>query len=170
MNSLQLLPTEENLIKTYRDNAIERNNDVNSFVNILYDVDGQMSICVDGQWGSGKTFFVKQAKLVLDAMNSVNTAMTEDKKTEIQGIFAKSQEGDTEKSYGSQFAVYYDAWENDNDTDPLLSIVYEIVKSADCMDPVTEDVNFVKLAMDIVEMVKGVDISKLFVQFTKTRS
>lgn len=25
-------------------------------------------------------------------------------------------------------AVYYDAWENDNDTDPVLSLVYEIIK------------------------------------------
>ena len=25
-------------------------------------------------------------------------------------------------------AVYYDAWENDNGTDPVLSLVYEIIK------------------------------------------
>ena len=167
MNSLQLLPTEENLYNTYIDNAIGRNKDINSFVDILYDVNGQMSICVDGQWGSGKTFFVKQTKLILDAMNSVNKVMAEEKKSKIQHIFAKDKKSDEQKEYGSQFAVYYDAWENDNDTDPLLSIIYEIVKSADCMEPVTEDVSFIKIAMSIVEMVKGVDISKLFEQFTK---
>lgn len=161
MKSLQVMPTEENLINTYKLDVINRNKDVNSFVNILNDVDGQMSICIDGQWGSGKTFFVKQTKLVLDAMNDVCTNLSDETKKIIKNTFAIGQNNDEDKTYKSQFTVYYDAWENDNDCDPLLSIIYEVTKAASCNGPVTDNVNLVDIAVSIVDMV-GINIEKLF--------
>ncbi len=34
----------------------------------------------------------------------------------------------TEENENYSIAVYYDAWENDNDTEPMLSLIYEITK------------------------------------------
>ena len=42
-------------------------------------------------------------------------------------------------------AVYYDAWENDNDTDPIVSLVYEIAKQLGMtytFDPDTDFLNW----------------------------
>lgn len=133
----------------------------------MNDVDGQMSICIDGQWGSGKTFFVKQTKMVLDSLNDVSKNIAEDSKKEIQNIFTSDQKEDAEKKYKPQFTVYYDAWENDNDCDPLLSIIYEIVRAADCLGPVTYNTSFVDMALEIVEMV-GVNIKNLIKQIKPT--
>ena len=33
-----------------------------------------------------------------------------------------------EENENYSIAVYYDAWENDNDTEPVLSLIYEITK------------------------------------------
>ena len=32
-------------------------------------------------------------------------------------------------------AVYYDAWKNDNDTEPIISLIYEIAKEVDLTYP-----------------------------------
>ena len=42
-------------------------------------------------------------------------------------------------------AIYYDAWENDNDTDPIVSLVYEIAKQLGMtytFDPDTDFLNW----------------------------
>ena len=60
MKSFELLPTEENLIKTMEMNLLKRNRDLIQFYNLLLLQEGPCAIALDGRWGSGKTFFVKQ--------------------------------------------------------------------------------------------------------------
>lgn len=69
MKSYELQPTYENILNTYLQNTINRNTDIHRFISILNTVEGNTSIALDGRWGSGKTFFVKQVKLILDALN-----------------------------------------------------------------------------------------------------
>lgn len=66
MRSIDLKPTDENIINTILTNSMGRNNGVYNFVRMLNSQYGSISIAVDGKWGSGKTFFIKQCKLVLD--------------------------------------------------------------------------------------------------------
>ena len=70
MKTYEILPTDENLVQTLIDDTIGRTSDVFRFVNILNSIDCCYSIALDGRWGSGKTFFVKQAKLVIEANNA----------------------------------------------------------------------------------------------------
>ena len=69
MKRLELLPTEDNITKCFLDDSINRNKDILSFVTMLSNIEGSYSIAIDNAWGSGKTFFVKQTKLVLDSIN-----------------------------------------------------------------------------------------------------
>ena len=69
MRNLELKPTRENLIRTLVDNTIKRNEDLKQFILLLNSFDTEMSIALDGDWGSGKTFFVKQAQMILEAYN-----------------------------------------------------------------------------------------------------
>lgn len=68
MRSIDLKPTDENIINTILTNSMGRNNGVYNFVRMLNSQYGSISIAVDGKWGSGKTFFIKQCKLVLDCL------------------------------------------------------------------------------------------------------
>ena len=64
-----MLPTEENLIETMYKDTINRNKDIVYFYNILQAQESASTIAIDGRWGSGKTFFVCQTKLVINALN-----------------------------------------------------------------------------------------------------
>ena len=60
MKQLDLKPTDENIMNTFDKDSIGRNSVVTKFVKTLIYHNNIWSIAVDGKWGSGKTFFVKQ--------------------------------------------------------------------------------------------------------------
>ena len=137
MRAYALQPTDENVKKVFFDNTLDRNKDVVSFCNILDSIEGCFSIALDGKWGSGKTFYVKQAKLILDAYNphlydKDGTEGEHDKELKRikQTAEAHRFNKDEELNLKSQVTVYYDAWQNDNDEDPILSLIYAITQSA----------------------------------------
>lgn len=65
MKSMELLPTDENIIATLKNDALRRNKDLFGFIKTLSMIEGSRAIALDADWGNGKTFFVKQAKLIL---------------------------------------------------------------------------------------------------------
>lgn len=154
MNSLELQPTSECIKRTYCQNTIGRNDDLHRFIDILNAISDNCVIALDGNWGSGKTFFVKQAKMVLDAFNSFVTIYEKDDDEAIKATWNKIHPKDSGELL-PQISVYYDAWENDNDDDPLLSIIFEILKSVKSDYSFKADVNLVKIAAAIAELLSG---------------
>ena len=69
MQNYELKLTDENILQTYLDNSIGRNDDIFRFAYILNNIEDSCSIAIEGDWGSGKSFFVKQLKMFLDANN-----------------------------------------------------------------------------------------------------
>ena len=84
MNFLDLKPTDENIRSTFETDLISRNSDVLRMVSLLENIDGGASISLDAKWGAGKTFFVKQVKMVLDAYNDFTQVLTEQEKSTIK--------------------------------------------------------------------------------------
>lgn len=72
MNSFELIPTEENLIHTLDKDLLKRNKDLVRFYDLILVQEGASSIAIDGRWGSGKTFFVKQSMLLINAKNPMS--------------------------------------------------------------------------------------------------
>lgn len=60
MKALDMKPTSDNLFDALKEDTVGRNEDVFRFASILNKINGRCSIAVDGNWGSGKTFLVKQ--------------------------------------------------------------------------------------------------------------
>lgn len=75
MNSFELIPTEENLIHTLDKDLLKRNKDLVRFYDLILVQEGASSIAIDGRWGSGKTFFVKQSMLLINAKNPMGYFM-----------------------------------------------------------------------------------------------
>ena len=157
MKNYELLPTEENLIQTLSDDVLNRNKDIVYFYDILMAQEGASSIAIDGRWGSGKTFFVRQSMLVINAKNPSST-IDDEKRVRITHRlpFKNSSEDDT----NCDLAVYYDAWENDNDTDPILSLIYEITKQLSIEYDFKEK-DFFKTVAYIAEVISGRNVSGL---------
>ena len=157
MNSLELIPTEENLIQALKKDLLKRNKDLVRFYDLILAQEGASSIAIDGRWGSGKTFFVKQSMLLINAKNPMSD-MDEEKRASIvyKLPFPKQPE---EIPENFDVAVYYDAWENDNDTDPVLSLVYEIVKQLGINYAFDDNCNAFKLAGSVLETLTGKNIN-----------
>ena len=91
MKNYSLEPTEENAWKLLQKNPIRRNEYVFQFVRLLTHMeDGCYSVALNGDWGSGKTFFVKQVKLILDAFNS-QSHVGDDEREKIRTLYNKDR-------------------------------------------------------------------------------
>lgn len=64
MKKMVLEPSNKNLIDSFTSDSIGRSGDVCAFAYLINSIEGPFAIALDGKWGSGKTFFVKQAKLL----------------------------------------------------------------------------------------------------------
>ncbi len=159
MKFLELKPTKENLYKTFINNTIGRSQDVCMLVNMLIEIDEISSIGIDGRWGSGKTFFVEQCKMLIDSLNP-NTDFYKSEYGEKIRSYYVSNNGDalryTEKP---MVAVYFDAWKYDDNTDPVLSLIYEIIKCDYFSVKLEKDRNWKDVVKNIADAVTGLNIS-----------
>ena len=163
MKSTELLPTKENLITTLFKDPIGRSADVFRFVEMLNCLEGCFCISLDSKWGSGKTFFVRQTQMVLDAFNTYcRSNLTDSEADAIKALTTRFL--DTKTDIQPQVTVYYDAWANDNTSDPIVSLVYEITKSIGIDFKLQEDKGFERIAdiaSSIISFVTGRDANSL---------
>lgn len=159
--SAELLPTKENVLFTLEENLLGRNAELLRFLEFLNEINKAMSISLNGYWGSGKTFFVKQAELSLNCLNPFSNSLTDEERSRISSCFVKIKSDWLNESYKPQIAVYYDAWANDNDVDPILSIIYSIIKAIDSNFKITEDSGFLKIAGSILDCISGKEITRV---------
>ena len=123
MKNYSLQPTDENAIELLRTDPIGRNDNVFRFVELLNNIDECCTIAINGEWGTGKTFFVRQVILVLDALNP-QSSISEDVRNIIKSLLPERIE-----DIGDYATVYYDAWTYDNDDDPILSLIHATISS-----------------------------------------
>lgn len=156
MRSLEVKPTEANLIGAINEDLIKRNEDLVRFYRILCAQENSCSIAIDGKWGSGKTFFVKQEQLLVNAMNPRSEINDETKDSIIKKLGLEAEFNDPEHN---AVAVYYDAWEHDNDSDPISSIVYDIINQLNMKYDLSENTGLVDLAFSVIDAFSGRSIS-----------
>ena len=118
MKKIDLDATSVNIFESIQKDSLERNKYLPVFYNMLQNSGDIKIFSIDGEWGSGKTFFVKQLQLLINSYNSMG-GNREDSEAIKKTIHL-------ENSDSSMLAVYYDAWKNDDDIDPIISILNEI--------------------------------------------
>lgn len=158
MKKCDLQPTTDNIRKTFINDSIGRNKDLVNFIKIIDSIEESYSISLDSYWGSGKTFFVKQVKMILDAINEFSyDSVNNDNKIEVKNKWKSLLDGDKINT-NYHIPIYYDAWANDNDNDPILSIIYQVIKTVGNDTSIREGkglCDICKLAGDIFELFKG---------------
>ena len=169
MEFYDLVPTNENVYQTFVDDKIGRNPKVFKFISLINRIESSCSISLDGSWGSGKTIFVKQVKMVLDALNQykAKSDFTDQQEEKVTKVFTTlCDKANSVNSIKPHVCVYYDAWENDSDTDPLISLVHGIVKDFSCGYKFEHAPDLGKvaasLAMGFVSAIKNVDVHQIF--------
>ena len=131
MSNMALEPTYENLIHHYLEDTIGRNDDLFYFVRILSGLNSGSAVALNAAWGSGKTFFVKQTKMLIDIHNPNSDidieCLNEEEITAIKDVYNKHNLGAEKYEMPKMATVYYDAWKFDDTEDPLLSLLYCIM-------------------------------------------
>ena len=158
MKFYDIQPTDDAILSSFEDNLIGRNEDLRYFVELLNSMENGCSIALDARWGEGKTFFIKHAKLVMDAHNAHLSVLETDEKNRVQIAWAKIK-GNKSIELQPHVSVYYDAWRNDNDEDPILSLVYTILQTVSFDAELTKGRKCAEIASNLVDAVTGRNIS-----------
>lgn len=154
MHNYDLKPTKENVFMTLSNDKIHRREYINRFIYFLDNIDSSVSVSIDGDWGSGKTFFIKQIVYILLQTNKFikNISNQENKIEELKQLLGTQTVQDR-----TLLPVYYNAWKNDNTIDPVLSLVKEIIKLYSCSGKFNGDVNLKngikKICKDIISSI-----------------
>ena len=130
MKKATLDATDENILQLIKEqNITSRNSEIKDFVEALDTIEGNMFISLDARWGGGKTFYVRQIEKTLEylTMKKFGTDDIQDELNKMKPYFVGTalEEVALKNSY---FPVYYNAWLYDDHTDPLLSLLYVVVK------------------------------------------
>lgn len=63
-------PGDNELLELISNNSLNRNQDIADMLHLLMNIDKGLSIFLDGDWGSGKTYFVRSLKIAIDILNT----------------------------------------------------------------------------------------------------
>lgn len=157
MKKSELLPTPANIRTTFLNDTIHRNKDIIAFIKFLDSITEPYSIALDSQWGTGKTFFVKQIELILNSLNN-NAYNRPDHPGDIVELYNRyTHNQPLSRPY---IALYYDAWANDMDEDPFYSLMLTIMDSTnntDALKDPTKAKDVIKARGKIVGCLKGIN-------------
>lgn len=142
-------PTMENIQDSIEQDVLDRNGYLKNFIQGLSNAEGGLFIALDGHWGSGKTFFIKQAQVVIE------------QKTETAIKYAEKYQLD-KAQLNNLIPIYYDAWRNDDNNDPLLSVIYTILNEASCcVDNPWETPEYKKMLPILADCITKLSVSKI---------
>ena len=159
LNELKL--NDKVIYELFEKDLIGRNKSVIKFINYLNAINTNCSIAIDGKWGSGKTIFVKECQMIINQLNDFIPSNEEIDNNKLKFNIRSNTKNHMELDIKPQIAIYYDAWEND-DEDPILSLLYEICRTPYCDPSFFKPRNIIEIANEICKIVKGKDFSSLF--------
>ena len=120
--SLQIEPTDDNVYESLKNNTLGNNSWINKCLNILLKMDNSI-IAFDADWGNGKTFLAKEFQMIIN--EKWEMLFNQRSESEFNNIKDLNFKDIIDDSY---YAIYYNAWEYDNENDPIASFLYYLLK------------------------------------------
>lgn len=164
LESFELEPTRENIIRSIEQDIFGRNEDVWRFASFCSMMEGRSSIAIDGRWGEGKTFFIKETQILFESKNSLTNAVSKEERDKVNLAFSKYNDPE---NIDQQVCVYYDAWANDNQNDPILSIVYQILQDTDADNLLAKNGKLFDIAASMADLLTGRDVAEFWSNIQK---
>lgn len=119
MKKYELEANDINIYNSLIDDRIGNQEYLSSLIRLISNINNNEVICIDGDWGVGKTFLVKQLIYLIKHYNENNN----------QGQFklVEPERDILSNICNKNLVFYYNAWENDAHSDVLESIIYNIL-------------------------------------------
>lgn len=120
--SLATEPNENNIRETLENDLLNTNGWLNKCLSVLLQMDDSI-VAIDAKWGNGKTFVAKQMQEIINEKWMLQAGKKEESYlSNIPSLkFGKLP-------FASSYAIYYNAWEYDNDNHPMASFLYFLLK------------------------------------------
>lgn len=149
----------ESLRKGYINNILERNPYIHNFISMLLNIEKGGVIAIDGEWGSGKTYFVHQVKWLLDCTSKNIDG-------EVESVLSRTvPKLDNIKSHKYK-AFYYDAWKYDKSNNPFFTLLRTMILAFGGIDYFNQKKGFIesllKSASHIVKGITPIDVESIF--------
>lgn len=155
----EVLPTDDNLDRSILTDCVERNKYLFEFYNMLNsDANiGVKTVALDGNWGSGKTFFVKSTMLL---MNEKSKRKLSEKIENLLKNSADEQARNLKKQITelpdcNVCPFYYDAWIHDSDQYPTLSILNALCEDKNCLPNTVGVKDIISSLPDVLRPILG---------------
>ena len=122
-------PEDSELVEFMRCDSLGRNKDLGNLIR-LFDASREgLSVFLDEPWGCGKSYFVKQAELLLRGLNSRVRNPVGITCEVIDGVMQAAQyRRNDERTY---LPVYFNSWRHDAFGEPVLSLMSDIADMQD---------------------------------------
>lgn len=115
----------DNILESIKQNNFNRNKDVKDFIEALDMITGNVFISLDARWGEGKTFYVRQVEQTLKYLTRKQWGLSVD---DLEEYFSDVDILNSINLNYSYLPIYYNAWLYDNHDDPLMSLLFVMVK------------------------------------------
>ena len=119
MKKYELEANDINIHNSLIDDKIGNQEYLSSLIRLISNIDDNEVICIDGDWGVGKTFLVKELIYLIKHYNENNN--------QEQYKLVEPEKDILINICNNNLIFYYNAWENDDHSDVLESIIYNIL-------------------------------------------
>ncbi len=155
MNKYELEDTENNIKDTLINDEINNSKYIKQLINLLSGINTNNIICIDGEWGAGKTFLVKQLIYLIEKCRDNN---------ELDNFPSISSfKYNIANVIDNNVAFYYNAWKNDDHKDPFESLIFNILdKYPTYKDEITNGINGMELLQEVINILTKIVSNKLF--------
>ena len=155
MKKYELEANDINIRKSLLDDKIGNQEYLSSIIRLISNIDDNGVICIDGAWGVGKTFLVKQLMYLIMHYNENNNKE--------QFKIVESEKDILTNLCENNLVFYYNAWENDDHNNVLESLIYNILNDyPKYKDEITNNFNKEEAVKEVLNIVTKIVSSKLF--------
>ena len=149
----------QSLRNSYINNILNRNTHIHNFISMLLNIEKGGVIAIDGEWGSGKTYFVHQVKWLFD---SANKNIDSDIK-----IVLNSTSPKLDNIIGHKYKVfYYDAWKHDKSNNPFFTLLRSMILTFGGIDFFLEErslvASFFRSIASLIDRVSPINIEAIY--------
>lgn len=150
--------TDDFIKKAIKDDTYSRSDSIKNFIEGLDLIDTNVFISLDAKWGEGKTFYIRQIELTLKYLSKKRL---EQDVSDLEETFSQSKlkSISLENTY---LPIYYNSWLYDYHNDPLMSLLYVLVK--ECQKYVSTTINTKTIGDKLISLLSPFSLSLPFVQ------
>jgi len=116
--------TDDNVKEAIKYNTYSRAESIKSFIETLDMIESNVFISLDARWGEGKTFYIRQIEMTLKYLSKKILGQDVG---DLDAVFSNSvlKSISIDNTY---LPIYYNSWLYDNHNNPLMSLLYVIVR------------------------------------------